>query len=254
MWRALWTAAVNSLVPPRCLGPGCGVWGTWLCERCLAQVMPLPPPLCERCGIPVRQPGWCLRCVANPPPFERAVAAGRFDGALREAIHALKYDRVTAVAVPLAMLAAAAYGSPPAGAIVVPVPAHPRRVRARGIDHTLWLGKAMAEAWNLPCRPELLVRARDTAPQTNLSAEKRRRNVAQAFFALPGEATLVLLVDDVMTSGATATSCANALLAAGAARVDVCTVARSLGPVRWTAGIPGRDKDDGSLPAAPSSA
>ncbi len=234
MWRALWAAAVNSLFPPRCLGPGCGARGYWLCDRCLSLVAPLPAPLCGRCGVPVMACGWCIRCAAHEPPFERARAAGRFDGVLREAIHALKYRGRTAVARPLGYLAAAAFGLPPADALVVPVPAHGQRLQERGVDHALEIAQAAAEAWARPCEPGALRRIRNTRPQTALSPAQRRANVAAAFVAGPLDGSKIVLVDDVMTSGATVSSCALALLAAGASLVQVCTVARATGRAgRW---------------------
>jgi predicted amidophosphoribosyltransferase len=159
------------------------------------------------------------------------VAAGVYDGALRTAIRALKYRRVTGLGVPLGRLAAAQLAAPGRTALVVPVPPHRARTARRGIDHATLIAEAVAHAVAIESAPQGLVRVRATAPQYTLSPEGRRENVAGAFESGPEVAGRdVILVDDVHTTGATVDECSLALLGGGALSGDVCTVARAVLP------------------------
>lgn len=257
-WYALLQSCVDLIYPPRCVVVGCGSRGAWLCPACLAGISPLPTPRCMVCGdsldaggirdgreaddrlrllLAVR-PGFCLACLRDPPPFRRAVSAGAYARPLRDAIHALKFRGVAAAAPLLGGLAAAAYreagtdrfGPVPGGMIcVMPVPAHPHRTAARGVDHTRRLAEAVAAALGCPLDARTLIRARDTRPQVGLAPDERSRNVEGAFEVRRCVfGATVILVDDVMTTGATTRACAQALAAAGAPAVDVCTVARAV--------------------------
>ncbi len=259
--NTLWPAFLDVLFPPRCVVAGCGVRGGWLCAGCLAGIAPLPPVRCPRCGDATAGPGPCPGCRRDPPRFDRVVAAGVYTSPLRDAIHALKFHGQAQVAPLLGVLAAAALvegagasgqgggfgqgsgiGAVPdrAAGVVVPVPSHPRRTAARGVDHTHCLAAAVARALDLPLAPGVLLRVRDTRPQVGLAPGERRRNVEGAFavaafeVATLGSARCVILVDDVMTTGATTRACAAALAAGGARRVVVCAVARAIATVDAT--------------------
>jgi len=187
------------------------------------------------------QPGArCRICQSVQPPFERAVAYGSYDGRLRDLIHLLKYEQVRPAAKVLGRLLADAIAalepSLPAGTIaVVPVPLHTHKKSQRGFNQAELIAGAALKQLSCPDRFELctrvLVRVRDTGSQIGLSRHQRGQNLRGAFAVKEGVAISgrdVLLVDDVYTTGATASECARALRRAGAARVWVTTVGRTL--------------------------
>ncbi len=207
--------------------------GAVVCTSCQTQVRRLAPPFCRQCGAPFESCGAsediCRDCLAEPPPFARARAALYYEGPAQEAIHRLKYQRQMVFARPLKMwLAASPAGCELAAAadLLLPVPLHPQRLRQRGFNQSLLLAQAF------PGRPlvrNLLERHRQTSPQVDLDGQARRENIRDAFGVRdPGAVAgkKVLVIDDVFTTGATVSECARVLLAAGAARVEVLTVAR----------------------------
>lgn len=232
-------ALLDLLFPPRCVVAGCGRAGAWLCRPCLARVPALPAPRCPRCAEPGRRPGPCAACRHEPPPFALVGAAGLYAPPLRDAIRALKYRPAAPLAEVLGRLAAQAYREALAGQsqacprdlCVVPVPAHRRRVGRRGFDHAAALARVVAGAIDRPLSPDILIRHRATHPQAGLNPAERRANLADAFSVnRTGLEAPLLLVDDVVTTGATARACARVLRAAGAREVHVCAVARAPAP------------------------
>jgi ComF family protein len=205
-----------------------------ICCACLAAMSPPPLPVCPRCGVPMRLDPPCPACVAHPPAFAAARAAALYLPAagglnpLADAVHKLKYGRRRPVADALAALLATRYPFAD-DALLVPVPLHPSRLRARGFNQAHLLARGIARRRGLALAPRVLRRARPTRQQPGLSAAERRRNLADAFTVrrsaqLAGRA--VVLVDDVLTTGATADACARALRDAGAVRVDVYVAGR----------------------------
>jgi ComF family protein len=187
---------------------------------------------CPLCGAPAHEallpalrPRRCDHCRRAPPVFAHASAPWLHGGALAEAIHRLKYGGRSELAGTLGVLFSGA--DPPRADVVAPIPLHPQRLRQRGFDHAYLLAREASRRFGLPLRG-LLERTRATRAQVGLDRRARELNVRGAFRALrPLEGVRVCLVDDVLTTGATAAAAARALLSAGAARVEVRTLARA---------------------------
>ena len=197
-----------------------------------------------------------------PPPFTRAVSYGTYQGRLRDAIHALKYDKVNPVARGLGRMLAHAIaqldGEAPAEMLVVPVPLHRSKYAQRGFNQARllarealrFLGKSHP-ASRLTLAPGTLMRLRMTESQAGLTPRQRRENVRGAFSVSDTAAVAgrnILLIDDIMTTGATARAAAQALLRAGADSVWVATLARARQAAGESAG-PFRGADDLKYPA-----
>jgi ComF family protein len=206
-----------------------------LCGGCWEAILRIAPPCCARCGVafgafePATAPALCGACAAEPPGWDWARAAAEYAGTVRDAIHAFKFEGRRALARPLAALLLAQWGRtlPEDAAALVPVPLARARERQRGFNQAALLADRLGAALGRPVRPRWLRRVRPTGPQSDLGAAARRANVRGAFAADARVAGLhVVVVDDVLTTGATAAECARALRAAGAARVGVLTVAR----------------------------
>ncbi len=206
-----------------------------MCDACWGSIVPLTPPLCARCGEPIA--AWraadilhahCARCRRGGSRVSRLMAAGAYEGTLRAAIHALKYDGRRTLARRLGALMREAGEDLLVDADgIVPVPLHPSRLRARGFNQAADLARAVGR----PIAP-VLRRTRATDPQAALPAARRHGNVRGAFAATPAmrqwNGAVLVLVDDVSTTGATLDACASALLSAGAAEVRALTAARAV--------------------------
>ncbi|WP_207462874.1 ComF family protein [Azospirillum sp. SYSU D00513] len=235
--RRLAGAALDAVLPPRCLG--CG--GTvdrqgGLCPACWAGLTFIAAPLCACCGLPfdfaVEGESLCGACAAEPPPYGRARAVLVYDDGSRPLILGFKHgDRTHAARAFGGWLARAGAELLAETDLLVPVPLHRWRLFRRRYNQAALLAQALGRQTGIPVAPDLMERRRATPSQGGLDRSGRRRNVAGAFRPRRGADTLlagkrVLLVDDVLTTGATLAECAKVLRRAGAARVEVLTLAR----------------------------
>lgn len=232
---------LDTLLPPRCLVCGTVVQRQGgLCAGCWRRLTFIAPPYCACCGLPFayRVEGeregalLCAVCLADPPPFGRARSVLVYDDGSRPLILAFKHADRTHAARPFGAWLARAGADVLRGAdLLVPVPLHRWRLLLRRYNQSALLARAVGRECGLPVIPDLLVRRRRTRTQGGLDGTGRRRNVAGAFAVRAGArgdlaGRRVVLVDDVLTTGATAAECVRTLLAGGAASVDVLTIAR----------------------------
>jgi len=239
---AMLRAALDLALPRLCAACREPVDGQGLCPQCWSKLSFISRPYCERLGIPfVYDPGpgiLSMEAIADPPAYNRARAAVRFDEISRALVHALKYgDRLDLAPMMGGWLANAGRELLVGADALVPVPLHWRRRWARRFNQSAVLAAAVSAATGVAVAAGALKRVKATAQQVGLSRSERAANVQGAFRVPPeGKAAVVgrrlILVDDVLTSGATVEGCARALLRAGAANVDVLIFARVADPVR----------------------
>ncbi|HTG48409.1 MAG TPA: double zinc ribbon domain-containing protein [Actinomycetota bacterium] len=213
---------LDVVFPRRCAGCAHGPWP--FCDRCRDALVPLAPPWCRRCGSPVAgDVDGCADCP--PPPLRSARAPFLYDGPARQAVHRLKFSGWRDVGPALAA-AIAACDPPPVDAVTW-VPLARRRLADRGYDQARVLANGLRRPLGVPVR-RLLRRTVRTDPQARRNRAERLAAMAGAFEATGSVPARVLLIDDVLTTGATAAACAQALTAAGAREVHLATAARSL--------------------------
>ena len=239
--RGLAHAALDTVFPPACLNcrESTGASGS-LCAACWAQVRFIERPFCDRLGTPfamdLGNDGLLSpEAVADPPVYARARAVAHFeDGPVRRLVHRLKYSDRIELAKPLGAWMARAGNEILAEAeVLVPVPLHRRRLAVRRFNQAQVLAQAISAQCGVPADPFILARVKPTPSQVGLSRSQRALNLQGAFRVSDGKAgqiegRAVVLIDDVMTSGATANTASRALLRSGAKRVDVLVFARAI--------------------------
>lgn len=236
--RALLPESIHALAFPE----GCQFCGNrlanveegFVCRPCLRHTSPIDAPVCNHCGLPANidaQPDFkCAPCNEAPWCFDRARALFRTSGIIRDVIHLYKYAQADyfepLLANWLKQFSRILLSVPDC---IVPIPLHPVKKRDREFNQAETLARLLSVQLGIPSRPELVVRIKFTETQTHLSRAKRLKNMKGAFVtvnaAIPGK---ILLVDDVMTTGATASAAADAFKRAGAREVNVLTLARGV--------------------------
>jgi ComF family protein len=238
--RRVWSHAakltLDIALPTLCVACREPVEGEGVCADCWAKLSFIAPPFCPRLGIPfVYDPGpdmLSMEAIANPPAYTRARAAVRYDDVARTLVHALKYQDRTDLAPAMGRWMARAGGELLDDAdVLIPVPLHWRRGWSRRYNQSGALARIIEQQTGVEVAAEALRRIRPTEQQIGLSRPQRASNVQGAFKVTPDRqhhisGRRVVLIDDVLTSGATVDACARALLRAKAAAVDVLVFAR----------------------------
>lgn len=223
-------ALVDLVLPPRCIA--CAQISTDLpfCKICQLSVSNVTNP-CSRCGIPNLGSSSCPNCSQNPLHFDLASAPFLYGGQVAVAISRFKYEGLSYLASFLGTLLYQYLQSIECTAdLVVPVPLHQKRLKQRGYNQSALLARKLAYKAKIPLSCTALVRIKNTLPQTQLNRKERWNNVKNAFWVNPKkvDGRSILLIDDVMTSGSTATSCSLALKENGATKIHVLTLARAV--------------------------
>lgn len=199
-----------------------------ICADCRADLPWLDANHCSCCAHPLPAPGLCGRCIAEPPHYDRVVAACRYAFPLDGLIQAYKYSGRLVAGTALASLFANRVQQPPD--LIVPVPLTAQRLRERGFNQALELARVLGQQMKAPVNAQLCIKTRDTAPQTRLPWKERRKNIRGAFVVEGSVAGChVAVVDDVLTTGATLSELARNLKRAGAATVTGYVIARTVG-------------------------
>jgi len=228
---ALISKLLNILYPSRC--PMCGSVSdvfsySPICSLCWSRIKKYTGPSCDICAMPFSSEyaKVCGRCLKKAPPFSMAVNYGLYEGVLAEAINQLKFHGLKRLSKPLGRLLHSM--EIPVIDGIVPVPLNAKSLRERGFNQSLLIARVVSRIRKIPLLMDVLIKKKETPPQIGLSANERLLNLKDAFEVRGDIRGLrILLVDDVMTTGATVTECSKQLIKADAEDVIVLTLARS---------------------------
>ncbi|MHB9036249.1 MAG: ComF family protein [Armatimonadota bacterium] len=232
--RDLWSGLLDLIYPPYCLV--CGMVGDdYLCAKCIEEIDVIGEQYCRRCAMPCES-YVCHDCREREFAFEfeSACSAGVYDGVLRKAIHALKYDKHIAIADQLGDLMVRCFPHRQFSGkidLIVPIPIHRARLLERGFNQSIELSRRMGGRMSLPVETRVLYKSRNTRHQVELPQDQRVFNLEGAFIVRNADlisGKRVLLVDDVFTTGSTLNEAAKVLRAAGALSVYAYTLAKSI--------------------------
>lgn len=227
---SLWRTFTAALLPQACFVCGQSAGNGVLCGPCAAELPPAPAPACPVCGLASPQGERCGLCLTHPPRFDATHAVFSYGFPVGNLVQALKFQARFEIAPFLSRALAERLPGEPCDAIL-PVPLTRARLRERGFNQSALLAQPLARQLRLPLWRSVLIKEGQSGPQVGLDLEARRRNLRGAFRALQRiDGARVLVIDDVMTSGATLDETAAALKAAGAVRVVNLVVARTPPP------------------------
>ncbi len=243
-WRTALHAAADLLLPPVCIACRTRINSHGLlCGDCFGKIEFIAPPLCARLGVPLPydpgEPALSAAAIAAPPVYDRARAVARYSETMRDLVQSFKYgDRQEGLRLFGRWLARAGAELLDDADLIVPVPLYRSRLWWRRFNQSAMLAQGLSRATGLPVDCFVLTRVRRTPSQVGLSPEQRKRNVAGAFRVEPSRISAVkgqriVIVDDVITTGATVEACARVLKRAKAARVDVLALARVVEPAAF---------------------
>lgn len=234
MRLAAFAGPIARIIPHRCALCGSESAGRTLCPGCLTDIPSAPQPACPRCALPSAPGVPCGYCLVDPPPFTVTLAASTYAYPVDRMIRAVKYQRELRLLEPLGRLLADAvvtrHARRPNPELLLPVPPDGTRLARRGFDSATELAARLSAILAIPLRRHQCHRTRDAPAQASLPWRERRRNMGEVFACRRLDVDHVAIVDDVMTTGSSARAFARAILAAGATRVDVWVVARTLPP------------------------
>ena len=223
---------LDALLPQDCLLCAAPSEDDLLCPACRADLPQLATPACPRCALPTAGGEVCGRCLRHPPHFDRLIAAFPYAFQIDRMLQQFKYGHQLALAGWFGEQLATIVADDACGLaadLVVPMPLHPSRMRERGFNQALEIARHLQESGGARLATTLCERIRETAPQEGLSLLQRRRNLRNAFICREDlHGRRILLVDDVVTTGASINECARTLRLHGAAAVTVLAVARTL--------------------------
>ena len=224
--QQLANASLRNFLPGNCLLCGADGEGDLLCPDCSADLPFSPTASCPQCGEPTTFSERCGACLNKPPHFDRTLALFRYEFPVDRLIHAFKYGHQLAVGQWLGLRLAERIT--PGADVIIPLPLHNDRLRERGFNQSMEMARIVEKCLKIPVDRSSLLRTRATPPQASLEHKERHKNVRGAFECRNDmSGRHVLLIDDVMTTGATLDECARVLKLHGAGEVSVAIAARA---------------------------